>query len=340
MESNNKKYESPLSVSSQIDIDLTNSFDYQKLVREEIEEYSNIEVTDNLREGGVHAHKAWEYWFSFLQRSWQTRFGKEIKDFCNNRNHPKILSLGCGYGGVEIAIAKGLKQPYSMIAVDLNPMLFDAAIEETKASNLNIQFEEADLNFIKLKKNSFDLVFAHASLHHVLNLENLCEQIYTGLKNDGRLVILDIIGKTQVLFWEENVNFAIELVASMPKKYKVGVDDYKTIIPPYQEPAIQVGMEGIRQEEIESQISRWFSPLKVFKYGAFMRLICTHPILGKNINPDVPEDLKYLDYLCNLDLEQVKEQKLRPTEIFAVYKKNPRLWTFLNRFFVRAKWPA
>jgi len=53
--------EHDVSLAQHVAIDLTGNFDYKKLTEEEIQEYSNIEVTEDLREGGFHGHKAWRY---------------------------------------------------------------------------------------------------------------------------------------------------------------------------------------------------------------------------------------------------------------------------------------
>jgi len=305
--------------------DFTKTFDYRKLVKEEIHEYCNVEVTKDLKEGGIHAFKAWEYWFGYLQENiWHTNLHEEIVTFANNIHNPKILSLGCGYGGHELNIARSLRKPFEMVASDLNARLFDKAINEAEKNKFNIKFEAVDLNFIQIRENCFDIIFAHASLHHILNLENLFYQAYKGLKNEGRFIVADIIGKTNVLFWKENVDFAREVVSEMPSEYKPASPNHDMIIPPYVEPLIQKGMEGIRQEEIESQISQYFTPVKIFKYGSFIRMICTNTFIGERINPEIKEDRDYLESLFNLDLKMIEENKLRPTEMFAVFrKKNP-----------------
>lgn len=306
------------------DGDLTGFYSYKNLVDEEIDTYCNIEVTEELREGGISAHKSWEYWFKFLQKNvWRTSLENEIVTFCDSIDTPRILSLGCGYGGLDVGIARLLKEPYEIVAVDINPRIFDKASKKAQDENLNITFKVADLNFVKIKKNAFDVVYAHASLHHILNLENLFYQVYQGLKKNGRFIVLDIIGKPQVHFWRKNRQFAIDLVNKMPSKYRPGVSDARTIIPSYRRISIQIGMEGIRQEQIERLILKCFSPIKMFKYGSFMRLICTDPVVGPSLNPDVEEDRKYLEYLSNLDVKQVKEGNLRPTELFAVFEKKP-----------------
>jgi hypothetical protein len=157
-------------------------------------------------------------------------------------------------------------------------------------------------------------------LHHVFNLENLFLQIYRGLKSNGRLVVQDIIGQTQVLFWKPNVAYATRQVRRMPGKYTGGTPA-ESIIMPYRKPSRQVGMEGIRQEEIEEQINNYFAPVKLFKFGSFARLVCTNPIVGQRFDADSPDDRAYLESLFSLDLEQVATGRLRPTEMLGVFAR-------------------
>jgi SAM-dependent methyltransferase len=306
-----------LASAGEVEVDWTVTYDYPRLRDDEINEYSNIEVTENLREGGIHAQKAWGYWFRYLSdQVMKTSLTDEILRFCEGVSNPQILSLGCGYGGIELEIAQSLRSPYQITAVDINPGILARAGIEAREKKLNIQFQSLDLNFVEIPEKAFDLIFAHASLHHLVNLEHVFAQIYKGLRDHGRLIVQDVIGKTQVLFWKENVDFAIDLVQQMPREYSSGIH-----LAPYSEPAIQRGMEGIRQEEIEPLLSAYFTPIKMFKYGSFMRMICTHPDLGKRLDPDIEADRLYLQRLFELDVCLVREGKLRPTEMLAVYEK-------------------
>src|SRR5208337_588100 len=185
--------------------------EYERLVNEEIDHYSAIEVKEDLTEGGAHGHKAWDYNYKYLcERIFQTSFWDEVADHANRHENPRLLSLGCGYGGVDLQVARKLRRPHEVVAVDLNPTLFREASRRSKSEGLNINFKCVDLNFIEIHPASFDVIYAFASLHHVLNLEHLVSMIHRGLKDDGRLVILDLIGKSQVLHWKENVEFAAE----------------------------------------------------------------------------------------------------------------------------------
>jgi MoaA/NifB/PqqE/SkfB family radical SAM enzyme/SAM-dependent methyltransferase len=219
-----------------------------------------------------------------------------------------------------------LKTPYKITALDINENLFQQGREVAKKDGLNIEFNKADLNFIEIANESFDIIYAQASLHHIINLEHLFSQLYKGLKQDGRLIILDIIGKSGVIFWKDNVDTAREIVANMPSKYVDKTVNINNIIYPYFEPTDQKGMEGVRQEEIEDQMLRYFKPEKIFKYGSFMRLICTNPQIAPNFDLKNPEDIEYLETLFDTDLRLVAENKLRPTEIFGVFEKRTEIF--------------
>ena len=64
---------------------------------------------------------------------------------------------------------------------------------------LPCRFEAADLNFAELPKADFDVVYAHASIHHVLNLEHLVWQVYRTLAPGGRFVVTTSYGRTLAL---------------------------------------------------------------------------------------------------------------------------------------------
>jgi ubiquinone/menaquinone biosynthesis C-methylase UbiE len=323
----------PIRSTTCVTRDLTHDNAYEKLVAEEIEHYSRVDVTDHLTEGGCHAHKSWEYYFDYLRAHvFGTSFYDEIVASASQFKHPRILSLGCGYGGHDLAIARRLRNPYELTAVDLNPHVYKEALRRSEAENLSIRFKAVDLNFIEIRPNSYDVIYAMASLHHVLNLEHCFAQLYEGLGDNGRLIVLDVIGKTQVLFWKENVEFAAQLVRTMPIRYRpsVGKRFWKhlrfnpyTVLSRYEEPSVQVGMEGIRQEEIEAEMLKWFKPLKLYKYNAFMRLICTNAYLGARLNPEKTEDRVFMDKLIEREIREIECGRLKPTELFGIFEKKP-----------------
>jgi SAM-dependent methyltransferase len=63
--------------------------------------------------------------------------------------------------------------------------------------------EVADLNFVELPANTYDLVVSSASLHHVTNLEHLAWQIDSALAPDGWFFLNDYVGEPRFQFAPE-----------------------------------------------------------------------------------------------------------------------------------------
>jgi SAM-dependent methyltransferase len=316
-----------VGTTDRIAIDHTAEYDYQKLISEEVEEYREIAVTDDLRLGGIHAQKAWQYWFVYLvENVWKTDLLSEIVGYTpprrlvGARKPLRILSLGCGHGGVELNVARTLgDRPYEIVSVDMNGSLFAEAKARADQEGLRMSWEVTDLNFIQIPEESFDVIYAHASLHHVLNLEHAFQQIARGLTRDGVFIMVEMIGKAEVLFWQENLDAAIELVRTMPDKYKIGVPDPSEVVLPYARP--YPGMEGLRQEAIPRAAADALEAVKVFTYGSVVRILCTHHVIGQLLDPDDPGGRHFLHWLFEYDLRMIREGRLRPTEMFGIFKK-------------------
>src|SRR5262249_53274497 len=148
-----------ISSSTDGSVDLTKEKEDDRLGGEEIEDYFAIETTDDLFEGGVHGSKAWSFNHGYVkQRVFWAEFWDEVAVQANRYDRPRILSLGCGYGGIELQVARRLKKPHELIAVDLNPGLFNSALARTRAEGLNVRFKCVDLNFVEIQPNSFDVI--------------------------------------------------------------------------------------------------------------------------------------------------------------------------------------
>ncbi len=91
-----------ITTTREVKIDLTRGTQYDRLVNEEIEHYSAIDVTDDLLEGGVFTHDCWSFYFQYLARVlFHTSFDEEVAAHANQIDRPRLLSLGCGYGDMS-----------------------------------------------------------------------------------------------------------------------------------------------------------------------------------------------------------------------------------------------
>jgi ubiquinone/menaquinone biosynthesis C-methylase UbiE len=122
-------------------------------------------------------------------------FGREYAHFldCVLAHGPRILELGCGEGNLTLDLAS---REMDLTAIDLSSERIERA--RSRANDMNLQVRPnwivADLNTFSLPRNGFDSVIAHDSLHHILHLDRLCEEVAHTLKPGGYFIVMDYTG--------------------------------------------------------------------------------------------------------------------------------------------------
>lgn len=127
-----------------------------------------------------------EKYFSYLEErdnrkkflSWHAGKFKLIKKFKKRGN---FLDVGCGLGlGVEIAIKEG----FNVWATDISPFAGKWTQQRFNVPVFIGQVRDAPFNH-----NSFDVIYLHHVLEHVLEPDSFLEDLKIFLKNKGILVI-------------------------------------------------------------------------------------------------------------------------------------------------------
>ena len=93
-----------------------------------------------------------------------------------------VLECGCGAGpDTEILVGLGA----NVLAVDI------AGLDTAKknVSHPNVQFVQADIANLPLKRRSFDVVFCHRALQHTPNPAETLEQILPLVKDEGAVFV-------------------------------------------------------------------------------------------------------------------------------------------------------
>jgi ubiquinone/menaquinone biosynthesis C-methylase UbiE len=122
-------------------------------------------------------------------------FGKEYRRMVEIAvaSGPKILELGCGEGNLTLELASRGMQ---MTGIDLSSHRIERA--QTKAASFQLKtppkFITGDLNTIDLPRSDFDCIVAHDSLHHILMLGRLCDEVNESLRPGGRFLVIDYVG--------------------------------------------------------------------------------------------------------------------------------------------------
>lgn len=147
-----------------------------------------------------------------------------VNKYCRQRERPiHCLSLGCGNGGLERAIAK-LDGFDSCDAYDLAEERVKTARQLAESQELrHITYHVADVNAVQLQPNRYDAVWINMALHHFESLEHICQQIQQSLKQDGVLILQEYIGPNRFQFPERQKEIANLCLRLLPPEYRAPV---------------------------------------------------------------------------------------------------------------------
>jgi SAM-dependent methyltransferase len=105
--------------------------------------------------------------------------------------HGKILSLGCGEGHLELALASHVPH---IVGIDLSETAVAIARQKAAAAGFhNLEFQAGDVRTVEFAPGSFDAIWAPALLHHIDDqmIEQLVRKVWTWLRPGGLFCNID-----------------------------------------------------------------------------------------------------------------------------------------------------
>lgn len=306
---------------------LPGTLEYEEHVRGEIEHYGSIFKEGSGRETLLQpVPPSWVEVESraaaLLRRSTGQYATGHVINRLQHHSGVRMLSLGSGPGGVEIGFAKSAPLA-QIVCIDLNPELLELGRLRAQESGLNVTFKEADLNTVELPQTEFDLVFCHASLHHVIELERLAEQIKRCLRPGGELIIVDIVTRNGYQMWDETREVVEALWKTLPSKFRLNHTGYaqpQIDDEIWEADTSENSMECIRSEDILQVLQTTFTTELYVPYFSLCRRFFD-TMYGPNYDLEVPLDRALLDTIWELDLYYLDKKVLRPETFFGIYRR-------------------
>jgi len=307
--------------------------EYNKRIENEKKFYDSEKYNDKLVE---KTSSGLEYVLSKFQERVKKNTGQNVwehvatnvNEKIKNSSKPvRMLSIGSGPGGAEMMIAKNFVGEYLMDCLDINDESISIGQKKANALNLNLKFIQQDINKLSLSSEIYDVVFAHASLHHMLNHEHIAKEIKKAMKANGVYLIYDIIVRNGMLIWDETKPIISSIFSLLPKKYKLNqyakmkmkMKEYLSSMPDLD--VSKTGFECIRSEEVYPTLKQNFITKIEVPGFSFARRFVDHPF---EYNYDVennPFDKAVLDTIIELDEKFTESHKLKPESVFLVLEK-------------------
>ncbi len=306
---------------------------YRRHVREELKHFGEVHSEEDNQTVGQEnlfepAPPAWDEIHTLAKALIRQQTGNDVDGHVISRlwARPKVrlLSLGSGPGGVELGFARQAPES-DIVCMDLNPNLLRLGEERAQAENLPVRFEPADLNSVTLPADAFDIVFCHASLHHLIELESIIEQIKRTLRPGGELIVVDVITRHGYRMWPETRKVVRDLWSTLPERYRVNHTAYprKAVDRRIWEADTRPSsMECIRSEDILPLLYANFETEAFVPYFSISRRFFD-TMYGPNYDLSRPLDRAILDWIWEIDREYLRTNTLRPETFFGIYKLSP-----------------
>jgi SAM-dependent methyltransferase len=233
----------------------------------------------------------------------------------------RVLSLCSGAARVEAEYANKVGSNVEWSLIDINPDLLTTASKQF-APGLKIDLIEANVNELTYSGEKWDIILIISALHHLVELERIVQFCHDSLNEGGEFwCIGECVGRNGNQLWPEARVEANRIFQDLPEKYRknrnTGKVDSEIPVNDF-----SVGcFEGIRSEEIEPVVERWFNSVEVYRSNCMLWRLLD---LSYNDNYDlqVPEDRLWIVKLVEAELNHFR-QGGRGTELFGIY--SPRL---------------
>ena len=276
-------------------------------------------TTEELKQVGQHwaehqdAFSAQKHWMGVPQV--QARINKKVSGDANTdlfayvireyflrhgRTPENCLSLGSGDGTLEIGLTQYVT-PKNHIGIEISEALVRLAGERAAALP-HIRYQQADLNVCALEANEYDLVIAHQSLHHVLNLEGLFEQVKRAMRPQAIFVFDEYVGPRRFQWTDrqlECINAIIQLLpASLAKDVQTGLTRQYVFRCTPEDVAAVDPSEAIRSDDILPLAEANFQIVEFRPYGGTILHMLLHMRAGNFLTE---EGKPWLDLLFELE---------------------------------------
>ena len=238
----------------------------------------------------------------------------------NGKTFGRGLSLACGAGRAERQfIDAGIC--HSFHGVDISEELAEEAKKIAVEKGYDCTYEAMDLNFCNLEKEGFDLIIAQNSLHHLVQLEHMFEQIYAALKPGGIFWMHDYCGESQFQHSDLRMDIANRLLKGLPESFLVNKMNGRSIYPVVRrEPGTLVSpFESIRSGEILPIALEKFNVFVGQSVSSILHLVC--PVGTRDYYISTNEGKALFETMRTLDEILIEQKVLDGVEARYIFTK-------------------
>lgn len=307
---------------------MSNVEDYQRQIESQIAQYADVVEMHDSSEAADWLNQTYlgprlEHVFGSANPA--EIYARAFSEAIARTGVTEVVSLGAGYGALEIAIvklAKKLNLPnFRIICLELSPLLVERIRASARAEGVedSITAQEADLNKpLKLPK-VVAAFMAHHALHHFVELELLFDQIAAYMHPEGAFVTMDMIGRNGHMRWPETLKVVRDIWPTLPDRVKWD-RSFSKLDRWYENWDCSIeGFEGIRSQDILPELIDRFR-FERFHANYSIADVFVDRRFGGGFLLKNQEDMEFLKRVQKLEDDLIRDNRVKPAQIFAVMR--------------------
>lgn len=323
--------------------------EYEGRIEQEVARFSAEEVVNDLPD-------IFHYWSNTHLRPLMEPFGFSYpEDFFALQiqrqaaaldRHVQVISIGAGNCDSEVHIATLLRERgvtgFTITCLDLTDAMLQRGRQLAEREGLlaHFRFVHADFNQWQ-PAETYDVVMANQSLHHVTNLEGLFDAIHSAIGPSGVFATSDMIGRNGHRRWPEALNIVREFWNELPSPYRYNVQLRRKERTFKDWDCSLEGFEGIRAQDILPLLLERFGFDFFLAYGNVIDPFVDRGF-GPHFDPENTWDRSFIDRVHARDEAEILSGAIKPTHMMAVMRQNrsvtPVTWRHMTpQFCLRAQ---
>lgn len=197
------------------------------------------------------------------------------------------FDLGCGAGARSIKVwEKGAT--LRVEGLDISEDRVAAGERQLRSRQIPGSLKVGDINNLKLKTNSYDLIFSCHSFHHFFKLEHIMEQVSQALTPRGVFILEEFVGPTQFQWSDQQIDLVRSMLALVPpylRRYRWNNLKIMEDRPTVEQVIAESPFESIRSADIYPLFQRYFEIVAVRPLGGTLQHLLYNGIIH-NFRPD------------------------------------------------------
>lgn len=228
-----------------------------------------------------------------------------------------MLSIGCGSGALERDLFR-LNAFHHCDGIDIAPAAIETAIREAVAIGArSIDYRVEDVEKTDLPAGRYDAVWFNGSLHHIRELEVVCERVRRSLKPTGWLFFNEYVGANHFGFGPPQVAAITHAFALIPERYRVsfargsfGQIQHVVPLPDPIEVVRTDPSEAVRSQDILNVVNDYFDIKTINPCGGSLLQFLLHGIAG-NFRQEDPHSMRLLQMLFDIEDGLIESEALK-----------------------------